>query len=486
MPRPTSAGTSRGLSSRSKLSGNQGDDPDQIRVVIVDDSHRTAASLSRLLAFEASFEVVGTAHAARLARTEVARLKPQVVVMDVNLPDQDGIALARDLRAEHPGLGIVLISVEESPALRRRGQQAGAAAYLLKPFEGEELVAAVRGAVPQDARSTRHPAPRRRVAPAESTQELPVARSRRGHLDTLPPTPAAAAPEAAKPVEAAKPEEPPAPPLPPPPPLRPRGRNEAGHVIAIFSGKGGVGKSVVALNLAAMVGTETGDDVALIDLDLQFGDLAVLLGLQPKDTIADVSAAKDVDAAFLGSLMPEAPGNLRVLCSPLSPELADLVRPEHVAIVIDTLKAAFDYVVVDLSQHLDDVSLTALDKADRIVLLIDNNLPAIKDAKLAFRLFATLGIPGERIVMVLNRANAPSEVTVTQIEANLQWKVGVKVPSEGGLVLRSVQRAVPAVLMEPDSEFALSVRELAGTLIPLPDAGREAGRRVRRGLFSRR
>lgn len=404
------------------------------------------------------------------------------MVLDVNLPDQDGIALARDLRADHPGLGIVLISVEESPALRRRGQQAGAAAYLLKPFEGEELVSAVRTAVAQEARSTRPPAPRRRAAPAESTQELPVTRSRRGHLDTVPPVPAPA-----KPVDPAKSEEPLAPPPPPPPPLRPRGRNEAGHVIVVFSGKGGVGKSVLAINLAAMVGTETGEDVALVDLDLQFGDLAVLLGLQPVDTIADLpAAAKRVDAAFLGSLMPEAPGNLRVLCSPLSPELADLVRPEHVATVIDTLKAAFDYVIVDLSQHLDDVSLTALDKADRIVLLIDNNLPAIKDAKLAFRLFATLGIPGERIVMVLNRANAPSEVTVSQIEANLQWKVGVKVPSEGGLVLRSVQRAVPAVLMEPDSEFALSVRELAGTLIPLPDAGREAGRRVRRGLFSRR
>ncbi len=257
-------------------------------------------------------------------------------------------------------------------------------------------------------------------------------------------------------------------------------------MIAIFSGKGGVGKSVLSINLAAMVGTETGDDVALVDLDLQFGDLAVLLGLQPVDTIADVPAAKRVDASFLASIMPEATGHLRVLCSPLSPELADLVRPEHVAAVIDALKGAFECVVIDLSQHLDDVSLTALERADRIVLVIDNNLPSIKDAKLAFRIFATLGIPRERISMVLNRANAPSDVTVAQIEANLEWKVGVKVPSEGGLVLRSVQRAVPAVLMEPESEFALSVRELAGALISLPDAGKEAGRRARRGLFSRR
>ncbi|HEY8642470.1 MAG TPA: AAA family ATPase, partial [Candidatus Dormibacteraeota bacterium] len=281
--------------------------------------------------------------------------------------------------------------------------------------------------------------------------------------------------------------QPKAPAPPPPPPLvRPRGRHEPGHVVAVFSGKGGVGKSVLAINLAAMLGTETGEDVALVDLDLQFGDVAVLLGLQPVDTIADVPAAAQVDAAFLGSVMPEAPGHLRVLCSPLSPELADLVRPEHVAQVIDSLKATFNHIVIDLSQHLDDVALSALERADRIILVIDTNLPAIKDARLAFRIFATLGIPGEKVTLVLNRADAPSDVTVSQIESNLEWQVAVKIPSEGNLVLRSIQRAVPAVLMEPESGFALSVRELAGTLIPLPDAGKEAGRRARRGLFSRR
>jgi len=419
-------------------------------------------------------------------------------VVDVNLPDQDGIALAQELRGEQPDLGVVLISVEESPQLKRRGRQAGATAYLVKPFAGAELVAAVRAAVPAEqtapASAPAAPPPARRRGPqADSTQELPVARARQAPTDTQPPAPAPKVEE--PPVKEPAKEEPavpakeaaaPEPPPPPAPPLRPRGKGEPGHVIVIFSGKGGVGKSVLAINLAATLGVETGEDVALVDLDLQFGDLAVLLGLQPVDTIADVPAAQRVDASFLASIMPEAQGNLRVLCSPLSPELADLVRPEHVATVIDTLKTAFSYVVVDLSQHLDDVSLTALDRADRIVLMIDNNLPAIKDAKLAFRLFNTLGIPGRKVVMVLNRADAPSDVTVAQIEANLDWKVAVKVPSEGGLVLRSVQRAVPAVLMEPESEFALSVRELGGTLVPLPDAGKEAGRRARRGLFSRR
>jgi len=400
------------------------------------------------------------------------------MVVDVNLPDKDGIRLAHDLKVELPAIAIILISVQDSPELRRRGQHAGARAYLAKPFSGDELVAAVRAAAEPRQRATRPPVARRRAPSADSTQELPLARLRRAQLET-PAAPTAAEAEAEP--------QPKAPAPPPPPPLvRPRGRHEPGHVVAVFSGKGGVGKSVLAINLAAMLGTETGEDVALVDLDLQFGDVAVLLGLQPVDTIADVPAAAQVDAAFLGSVMPEAPGHLRVLCSPLSPELADLVRPEHVAQVIDSLKATFNHIVIDLSQHLDDVALSALERADRIILVIDTNLPAIKDARLAFRIFATLGIPGEKVTLVLNRADAPSDVTVSQIESNLEWQVAVKIPSEGNLVLRSIQRAVPAVLMEPESGFALSVRELAGTLIPLPDAGKEAGRRARRGLFSRR
>jgi pilus assembly protein CpaE len=425
--------------------------------------------------------VAGAAYTAELGREEARRLRPDVIVIDVNLPDEDGILLTRAVRAEVPAIAVILISVQDSPDLRRRGQQAGARAYLAKPFSGDELVAAVREAAGPRQGTTRPPVPRRRAPSADSTQELPLARVRRAPDPAAVPAPAPAAAPAAEPQPEPPAKAPPLPPL-----VRHRGKHEPGHVVAIFSGKGGVGKSVLAINLAAMLATETGEDVALVDLDLQFGDVAVLLGLQPVDTIADVPAAQRIDADFLGSVMPEAPGRLRVLCSPLSPELAELVRPEHVAQVIDTLKAVFAHIVIDLSQHLDEVALTALERADRIVLVIDTNLPAIKDARLAFRIFSTLGIPGERVTLVLNRADAPSDVTVAQIETNLDWKVGVKIPSEGGLVLKSIQRAIPAVLMEPESGFALSVRELAGTLIPLPDAGREAGRRARRGLFSRR
>ena len=411
------------------------------------------------------------------------------MVVDVNLPDLDGIELTRHLRAELPATAVVLISVVDDAGHRRRGREAGAHSYLLKPFAGEELVAAVRAAhAPKPAG---RPAAARRRPAADSTQELPQVAPRAARA----PAPEAAvkpAPEAAvKPTPPAdavvsKAEPKPIPPPPPPVPVRARGRHEPGRVIVVFSGKGGVGKSVLAINLAASLGTESDQDVALVDLDLQFGDIAVLLGLDPVGTIADVPQSGRFDAPFLGELMPEAPGRLRVLSSPLAPELADLVRPEHVVGVLDNLKGAFDHVVVDLSQHLDDVTLAALERADRVILVTDMNIPAIKDAKLAFRLFSTLGVAGDRISLVLNRADAPSDITVEQIESNLQWKVAVRIPSEGKLVLQSIQKAVPAVLMEPDSEFALSVRELAGTLIPLADAGKEGGRRARRGLFSRR
>ncbi|MEP7105221.1 MAG: response regulator transcription factor, partial [Chloroflexota bacterium] len=151
--------------------GGAGDDPDRIRVVIVDDSPRTLGNLGRLLAFETGIEVAGTAHTAKAGQQEARRHHPDVMVVDVNLPDLDGIELTRQLRSELPATAVVLISVVDDAGHRRRGREAGAHSYLLKPFAGEELVAAVRAAhAPRPV--GRRPATRRRPA-ADSTQELP-------------------------------------------------------------------------------------------------------------------------------------------------------------------------------------------------------------------------------------------------------------------------------------------------------------------------
>jgi pilus assembly protein CpaE len=407
-----------------------------IRVVVIDDAPRTVENLSKLLSFEADIEVVGTALNARGGLEVVRQSEPDVLLMDVNLPDMDGIRVTEQMASDMPLVPVILMSVQEDREYLRRAMQAGARQYLVKPFSADELVAAVR-----------------QVYQMENLKRATVART--GSVPIVP-DPASEA----------------------------SGR---GTVAIVFSGKGGVGKSTIAVNLAADLAQVTGQDVALVDLDLQFGDVAVLLGLEPVGTMSDVARAfPNIDGPFLGELMPEAAG-VRILAAPLSPELADLVSPACARATLDILASAFDYVVVDMAQHLNDVTLEAMDVSDRIYLVTDLNLPAIKDAKLAFRLFDTLGISREKVALVVNRSDAPADHTVAQLEANLRFPASARIPSAGKIVLRSIQKATPFVILDPEAEISLKIRELTGTLVPLGSQNREGPRRslLRRRLFSR-
>ena len=407
-----------------------------IRVVVIDDAPRTVENLSKLLSFEADIEVVGTALNARGGLEVVRQADPDVLLMDVNLPDTDGIRVTEQMAADLPLIPVILMSVQEDREYLRRAMQAGARQYLVKPFSADELVAAVR-----------------QVHQMERLKRATVART--GSTPIVPDADSEAS-----------------------------GR---GTVAIVFSGKGGVGKSTISVNLAADLAIASGHTVALVDLDLQFGDVAVLLGLEPVGTMSDVARVfPNIDATYLGELMPDV-GGVRVLAAPLSPELADLVSPACVRTTLEILSMTFDYVVVDMSQHLNDVSLEAMDVADRIYLVTDLNLPAIKDAKLAFKLFDTLGISREQVALVVNRSDAPADHTISQLEANLRFPVSARIPSAGKIVLRSIQKGTPFVVQDPEAEISPKLRELTGTLVPLGDQNREGSRRslLRRRLFSR-
>jgi Flp pilus assembly CpaE family ATPase len=374
--------------------------------------------------------------------------------------------------------------------------QAGARQYLVKPFSADELMTAIRRVHQMEERKRPRTgefsrddaddsqAPHRKAtikvpavrgkkaseaavfapeAPVEAPPELPYRTPDEATTQQLPVIEPVSAPEEAPEAEADEP-------VVAAPPERPSIRFKAqnGLITAVFSGKGGVGKSFLAANLAAAMAQSSKDvDVALVDLDLQFGDLAVMFGLEPPGTMADVAKLfPEINAPLIGSYMPVAPGGVRVLAAPLSPELADLVRPEHVRATLNLLKGAFDHVVVDLSSHLNDISLEALDCADRILLVSDLNIPAIKDAKLAYMLFDSLKIPLERVHLVLNRATAPTNVTISQLEAHLHTQVIGTIPSQGKQVLQSIHKAVPVIELYPDSEISQKMRELVLRLVP--------------------
>ena len=465
-----------------------------IQVLIVDDISTTLDNLRKLLAFEEDIEVVGTAGTGRDAVAEAKRLHPDVVLMDVNMPEMDGIQATEIMASETPESPVIIMSVQGERDYLRRAMQSGAREFLIKPFSGNELVASVRRVHQLEQRKETYS--RAAVAtPAPAPPEAPPVEARPAPLSVEAPPEAVAAAEAPL-VETADAEAPPAEaPVEAEPEREAALPNEAtaapaqvyGEQVVFYGGKGGVGTSVLATNLACVLAQETGARVALVDFDLQFGDVGVLLNLPQTQSISDLVDAIDiVDQDFIGDVMSTGPAGVRVLPAATSPELADLVTAEHVQKILGLLRTMFDFVVVDTSSHLGDITLAALDTASSVILVTAPSITSVKNAKLALRLMESISIPISAITLVLNRCEAHTEFNNDSIESHLKFPITIQVPHDPRTVVNSINRGDPFVVNHPEVEASQRVRQLAAHLLPEKIATRTPPPRGRGLLFGRR
>jgi pilus assembly protein CpaE len=471
-----------------------------IQVLIVDDISTTLDNLRKLLAFEEDIEVVGTAGTGRDAVAEAKRLHPDVVLMDVNMPEMDGIQATEIMASETPESPVIIMSVQGERDYLRRAMQSGAREFLIKPFSGNELVASLRRVHQLEQRKETYS--RGAVAtPAPAPPEAPPVEARPAppSVEAPPEAVAAEAPPApaeAPPVETAGAEAPPAEaPVEAEPEREAALPNEAtaapaqvyGEQVVFYGGKGGVGTSVLATNLACVLAQETGARVALVDFDLQFGDVGVLLNLPQTQSISDLVDAIDiVDQDFIGDVMSTGPAGVRVLPAATSPELADLVTAEHVQKILGLLRTMFDFVVVDTSSHLGDITLAALDTASSVILVTAPSITSVKNAKLALRLMKSISIPISAITLVLNRCEAHTEFNNDSIESHLKFPITIQVPHDPRTVVNSINRGDPFVVNHPEAEASQRVRQLAAHLLPEKIATRTPPPRGRGLRFGRR
>jgi pilus assembly protein CpaE len=237
---------------------------------------------------------------------------------------------------------------------------------------------------------------------------------------------------------------------------------EAGTVITVMSAKGGVGKSVVATNLAVTLARRAEGAVALVDADLQFGDVAVMLKLIPQRTILDaVGAIHRLDTLLLQSLlMRHDPSGLHVLAAPLEPAFADQVSPADMLTIVKLLQTFCQYVVVDTPADFNDVVSAVIEDGDEVLLVAAMDIPSIKNVKIGLPYLRLLNVPSSRIKLVLNRANSRVRLSVMDVERTLQLKADCLVPSEI-VVPQSVNKGIPAVIEAPRSGVARSIEQLA-------------------------
>jgi pilus assembly protein CpaE len=243
------------------------------------------------------------------------------------------------------------------------------------------------------------------------------------------------------------------------------GHGRRGRVLTVFSPKGGTGKTVTATNLAAAFAKYEKKRTLLIDLDLQFGDAAIMLGLEPDKTIYDlVVAPGELDSEKLAGYTTRHASGVDVLPAPLRPEDAELVTEPKVNRLLEVARGSYDLIVVDTSPFFHGPMLATLDRTDELLVLCGLDVPTLKNVKLAQHTLDLLSFPASRVRFILNRSNSKVGMKRSEVESALGVKIAFEMPSDRAVPL-AVNRGTPAVLAEAGCDFSRSIRSIAKGLL---------------------
>lgn len=255
---------------------------------------------------------------------------------------------------------------------------------------------------------------------------------------------------------------------------------ERGRIVTVFSTKGGCGKSLVASNLAVLAAAAAKDRIALVDLDLQSGDLAIMFQLMPALSVYDAaqsSSRLDVDA-LRGYLTPHRSG-VDLLAAPMEPSLADQVNAAAVGNILDLARDAFPLTIVDTPALFTDQVLAAIDRSELIILVGSMDVPSVKNLKLAITTLQQLGHPRDRMRLVLNRADSKVGLRPGEVEKSLGSKIDVEIPSHRDVPL-SINQGTPLAISRPKSAIVTAIGELVPLVLPSIAETSKSGRFRRR------
>jgi pilus assembly protein CpaE len=257
------------------------------------------------------------------------------------------------------------------------------------------------------------------------------------------------------------------------------GTARRGRIVTVFSPKGGTGKTVTATNLAAALAKHAGKRTLLVDLDLQFGDAAIMLGIEPEKTIYDlVTAPGELDSEKLAGYTTRHTCGLDILPAPLRPEDAELVTEGKLARLLEVARESYDVIVVDTSPFFHGPMLATLDRTDELMMLCGLDVPTLKNVRLSLQTLELLSFPPARITFLLNRANSKVGMSKKEVEGALGVKIAYEVPSDRAVPL-SVNRGNPAVLADGGADFSSAIKKVAKSLVAEP----EKQKKHRRGLL---
>ncbi|MBI5960983.1 MAG: response regulator [Chloroflexi bacterium] len=382
-------------------------DKEIIKVLIVDDIPETRENLRKLLAFEQDIQVVGGdgAKTGREAVELAQKFKPDVVLMDINMPDMDGISATKAIASATPTAAVVMMSVQGEAGYLRQAMLAGARDFLTKPISSEDLYTTIRRVY-------------EREAPTRKQYQQMAALT----------NPSSSAPSAQAGV--------------------PTSTVGAGHIIVVYSPQAGAGVTTLATNIASSL-MRPDTRVLLVDCNLQFGDVDAVLNLQAQSNISDLTRrVHDLDQGTVDSVLVTHTSGLKVLVAPPRPEQAYDIAPDSVKDLLVVLADSYDFVVVDTPTQYDNMTLNLFEVAEKIVLVATPTIPAIRNIRKMLDIFDSLEQPKDlvdKVLFVLNRVINEKErgrgaIPTASISSHLKRDVVATIPLDERVMMTAVNQ----------------------------------------------
>ncbi len=411
--------------------------PKRIRLLIVDDMPDMAQNVQKLLHFERDIQVVGVATSGRDAIAKSESLRPDVVLMDINLRDMDGLK-ATEIITRQTQTCVVIMSVQSEPEYLARAMMVGARGYLIKPFTSDDLVNTVRTAAAAAAAAAVNTS---RTAPNGLNNAQASSFGGGGGAQALR------------------------------------------KIVAVYSPKGGVGRSVLAANLAVALKRQTDQRVVLVDANLQSGDTHVLLNINTPNSIDDLREAGSLDQEIINNaVLPHEGSGIGLLRAPIALESAEMFTSDAMKAILVELREHFDYLIVDTDTTFSEATLTVLEMADVILLVTTLEVTTINRVSQFFEVMERLGYARDKVRLVCNRVDALYGIQPKHVETRLRQHFLSQIPDDARLVVTSVNRGIPFVLSHKTAPIAKALQMLAQRVVaitqsPDPAGGGSSGRR---------
>lgn len=390
----------------------------KIRVLLVDDNDDTRDGTRRLLEYEDDIEIVDFAENGLIAIDKVKEHNPDVVLMDINMPVMDGLTATTRLQVEAPRVQIIIVSVQDDPNYMREAIRAGAVDFVAKPISSDELAEAIRRAY------------NKRPAPAPAQPQQPVQQPGMPGMPGMP---------------------------------YPQQRRRRGTVITILGPKGGVGKTTVAINLAIGIARSSQDKrVVVVDGNVFFGDVGVFVNTRGQYSVVDMAlmaeVPEEIDQQSVNQILVAHESGVKLIVAPPNPGETGGISAKNMLNMLEYLKSDFDYIIVDTATYFDDVLVAAIQGADRLIMVSQPLMPALKDTRIMFNELIAADYSLEDVMLILNKVPRENRITADQISNFLRHQVQMEIPYDSAAD-EAVNRGVPLITLDP--RRVNSVRPLA-------------------------